>query len=205
MEFTGAYFYKCDAFNSFVRWKVGSESFIIVNATGETLDLDKMENVKSYASINGPPCAWTYVYASGAGHAMLHATLTKEYQHLDHPFHGTIVLKASSRLGAYLPLILQQAGDGNQFGGYWINTTQAKAHSQLENLDDLFLVPGTHLDVILVGGPEQWDKGVEFIENVDILYEHASLKDGIRVHNVSTDDGRLYRVSCQTLGTYVSL
>lgn len=205
MEFTGAYFYRCDAFSSFVRWKAGSESFIIVNATGETPVLDKLESVEPYASVYGPPCAWTYVYASSAGRAMLHATLTKEYQHHDHPFHGPIVLQASSRIGAYLPLVLRQAGDGNQFGGYWINTAQAEAHSQFENLDDLFLVPGTHLDVMLVGGPEWWDKSVDFNETVDILDEHARLKDGVLVHEVSSSYGSLYRVLCQILGTYVSL
>ncbi|CBI34863.3 unnamed protein product, partial [Vitis vinifera] len=198
----GAYFYRCDAFSSFVRWKAGSESFIIVNATGETPVLDKLESVEPYASVYGPPCAWTYVYASSAGRAMLHATLTKEYQHHDHPFHGPIVLQASSRIGAYLPLVLRQAGDGNQFGGYWINTAQAEAHSQFENLDDLFLVPGTHLDVMLVGGPEWWDKSVDFNETVDILDEHARLKDGVLVHEVSSSYGSLYRVLCQILGTY---
>ena len=205
LESTGAYFYKCDAFSSFVRWKAGSESFIIVNTTGETPVLDELQSVEPYASVYAPPCSWTYVHASDAGRSMLHATLTKEYHHLDHPFHGPIILKASSRIGAYLPLILCQAGDGNQFGGYWINTAQAEAHSQFEIVDDLFLAPGTHLDVMLVGGPEPWDKGVDFIEPVDILDKHARPNDGILVQKVSSSYGSLYQVLCQMLGTHVSL
>lgn len=144
------------------------------------------------------------MHATDAGQSLLHATLTKEYQNLDHPFHGPIILKASSRIGAYLPLSLRQAGDGNQYGGYWMNTAQAEAHSQFENLDDLFLAPGTHLDVMLVGGPELWDKGGDFIKTVDILDEHSRPKKGVDVHEVSSSYQSLYRVLCQKLGTYVS-
>ena len=31
----GAFFYRCDAFNSWIKWKAGSESFVIVNASQE--------------------------------------------------------------------------------------------------------------------------------------------------------------------------
>ncbi|KAK9272744.1 hypothetical protein L1049_003121 [Liquidambar formosana] len=199
----GAYFCRCDAFSSLIRWKAGSESFIIVNATGEKSVLDKLENVELNASVYGPPCAWTYVYASASGRAMLHATLSKDYHHFDHLLHGPVVLKASSRIAAYPPLILRQAGDGNQFGGYWFDFARAEAPNQLENLDDLYLAPGTHLDVMLVGGPEPWDKNVGFPKTVEILdEEHAHIKHGVLVHQLSRSNGGLYRVLCQTLGTF---
>ncbi|XP_059670096.1 nuclear pore complex protein GP210 isoform X2 [Cornus florida] len=190
----GAHFYRCDAFSSSIRWKVGSESFTIVNATGESFVLDNLYE---------PPCAWTYVYASHSGRTMLYASLSKEYQHVDHSFVGPIVLKASSRIAAYSPLIVHQASDGNQFGGYWFDMVQAEAHNQLVNLDDLNLVPGTQLDVMLRGGPERWDQGVDFIDTREILgEENTHLKDGVVVHQISTSYGSPYRILCQTLGIF---
>lgn len=137
---------------------------------------------------------------------MLHATLTKESQHYDHSFHGPIVLKASSRIAAYPPLIVQQAGDGSQFGGYWFNQGQTDTNNQLENLSQLYLVPGTRIDVLLIGGPEQWDEGAKFIETFEILDDkHVQTKDDIDVPIVSGSKGSLYGILCQTVGTFVSL
>ena len=205
MSTAGAYFYKCDAFSSFIKWKAGSESFIIVNATGEKPVLDMLENVELHASLNGPPCSWTNIYASGPGRAMLRATLSKDYHLVDNSLHGPIVLKASSRIAAYPPLIICQSGDGSQFGGYWFDLAQAEAHNLLENLDKLYLVPGTHLDIMLLGGPEKWDKGVDFIETVDILDEgHGPIQNGVLVNQVSGNNRSVYRVSCQMLGNFVS-
>ncbi|KAH7510680.1 hypothetical protein FEM48_ZijujUnG0099600 [Ziziphus jujuba var. spinosa] len=195
----GAYFYRCDAFSSFVKWKVGSESFIVVNATGKMPVLDMLGN----AEFHGPPCSWTYVYASRSDRAMLHATFSKEYGHFDSSFDGPILLKASSHIAAYPPLIVQQAGDGNQFGGYWFDMDQAEADNKVENLEKLYLVPGTYLDVLLLGGPQRWDKGVEFNEKVDIVEdEHAHIKDGFHVHQLSGGYRSLYRVLCQTPGNF---
>ncbi|KAL7256965.1 hypothetical protein ACSBR1_010830 [Camellia fascicularis] len=188
----GAYFYRCDAFSSSVKWKTGSESFTIVNVTGESFVVDMLY---------GPPCAWTYVYASSSGHTMLHATLSKEYQHFDHSFSGPVILKASLRIAAYPPLLVHQVGDGNQFGGYWFDLAQAEANNQLGNLEDLYLVPGTHLDVMLRGGPDWWGQGVEFIQTVETLVEHTLFKDGVVVHQISTSFSSPYRISCQKLGT----
>lgn len=205
MSTAGAYFYRCDAFRSFIKWKAGRESFIIVNVTGEKPVLGMLENVGHIASLSGPPCSWTYVYASGPGRAMLHATLSKDYHHVDNSLHGPIVLKASSRIAAYPPLIACQARDGSQFGGYWFDLAQAEADNLLENLDKLYLVPGTHLDIVLLGGPEQWGKGVDFIETVEILDEgHNHIKNGDLVHQVSGKNRSVYRVLCQTLGNFVS-
>ncbi|XP_028091019.1 nuclear pore complex protein GP210 isoform X1 [Camellia sinensis] len=189
----GAYFYRCDAFSSSVKWKTGSESFTIVNVTGESFVVDMLY---------GPPCAWTYVYASSSGHTMLHATLSKEYQHFDHSFSGPVILKASLRIAAYPSLLVHQVGDGNQFGGYWFDLAQAEANNQLGNLEDLYLVPGTHLDVMLRGGPDLWGQGVKFIQTVETLVEHTLFKDGVVVHQISTSFSSPYRISCQKLGTF---
>ncbi|KAF8399768.1 hypothetical protein HHK36_015638 [Tetracentron sinense] len=200
-EITGAYFYRCDAFSSFIRWKTGSESFKIVNSTGEESLLDKLPNNEGFKSVYSRPCAWTYIYASSAGRTMLHATLSKELKSFDNPLDGPIILKASSHIAAFPPLVVHQAGHGNQFGGYWVDLAQAEA--QLTNLDELYLVPGTQLDVILLGGPERWGQGVEFFETVEIIdEENIPLKDGVLVHQASASNEGLYRVICQTLGNF---
>ncbi|XP_062106942.1 nuclear pore complex protein GP210 isoform X1 [Humulus lupulus] len=199
----GAYFYRCDAFNSFIKWKAGSEFFIVGNTTKETPPLDVLGNADLFTAFHGPPCSWKSIYASRAGRDLLHASFSKEYDHFDSSFHGPIVLKASSRIAAYPPLIIHQAGDGNQFGGYWFDLDQAEAGNKMESLDKLFLAPKTYLDVILVGGPEQWDKNINSIERVDILNKEYDRGDvGVHVHKLSGDYRSLYRVSCQVSGRF---
>ncbi|KAI6671315.1 hypothetical protein NL676_006200 [Syzygium grande] len=201
---TGSHFYKCDAFDSFIKWKAVSESFIIVNETGETTKVQNIiddDDVK--AMVNGPPCSWTYVYAAGSGQTMLHAALLKEYHHFDPFSHGITALKASSRIAAFPPLVLHQIGDGNQFGGYWFDFAQVEADGHLESLDKIYLVPGTYVDVMLLGGPERWDGDVDFIETVECLdKEPANLKDQNLVRQLPSSYRSLYRVSCQLLGTF---
>ncbi|KAF7130117.1 hypothetical protein RHSIM_Rhsim10G0015700 [Rhododendron simsii] len=191
----GAYFHKCDAFSSSIKWKAGSESFAIVNVTGEPFVFDMLA---------GPPCSWTYVYASSSGRTLLQATLSKDYQLFDHSYSGPIILKASSRIAAYRPLILHQASDGNQFGGYWFDLAQAETNNELENLDELYLAPDTSLDVMLRGGPEPWGHGVDFIDTVETLDDEDTLrKDGvINVNQISSSYVNSYRISCQKLGTF---
>lgn len=202
LSFAGAYFYRCDAFRPLINWKAGNETFTIVNVTGITPFLDRHETVKHHASI-GSPCSWISVYASGSGRTMLQATLLKEYQHFDHSYVPT-VLKASMRIAAYLPLNVQQAGDGSQFGGYWFKLGQAENKMKQQNLNKLYLVPGTHMDILLVGGPERWDEAVEFIETFE-MSDESQARDGIDVHLLSGSNGRLYGLSCQKLGNYVRL
>ncbi|XAR51910.1 hypothetical protein NMG60_11006706 [Bertholletia excelsa] len=190
----GAYFQRCDAFRSSIKWKTGSESFAIVNGTGRSLVLDMLY---------GPPCAWTYVHASSAGCTMLHATLSKEYQQFDQLFGASITLKASYLIAAYPPLVVLQAGDGNQFGGYWFDLAQAEANNLLDTLDELYLVPGTYLDVMLDGGPEEWGQGVEFTETMETLDEKRCLpKNGIVAHQLSVNRTSSHRISCQELGSF---
>ncbi|KAM7268816.1 hypothetical protein ACFE04_010982 [Oxalis oulophora] len=189
----GEYFYKCNAFNSFIKWKTGSESFVVLNSSKGPLDNEV--NFELHSSVSGPPCSWTYVYASSPGQTMLHATLSKEYQPFDHT-HGPIALKATSRIAAFPPLILHQVGNGNQFGGYQFDSGLAEAN--IENLDKLYLAPGTHMDVMLFGGPEPWEKGVDFIETVKIL---DGENDDVDVRKIYDSSRNSYRISCKALRT----
>ena len=196
----GAFFYRCSAFNSLIKWKAGSESFVIVNSTQELSYLET--NTQLQSSADCFTCSWTYIYASNPGQAVIQAILSKEYNEYSH---GPVVLKASLRVAAYLPLIVRQAGDGNQFGGYWLDLAQAESSKQSHRLEELYLVPGTSLDILLVGGPERWDKRVDFNETVEVLDEENSLaEDGVLVHPVSGSYRSLYGLLCQTLGTFVS-
>lgn len=200
----GAHFYRCDAFNSSIRWTAGSESFVVVNTTGEMPDFSMPQNDEILTSLHGPPCSWTYLYASRSGRAMLHVAFSKEYDHFDNSFHGPLVLKASSRIAAYQPLAVHQAGDGNQYGGYWFDVGQAEADDKVYKLEKLYLVPGTSLDIFLLGGPEQWDKGVDFIENVEAVdEEYGHIRDEVHLHRLSGGNKSLYRVSCPIAGNFV--
>ncbi|XP_068664790.1 nuclear pore complex protein GP210 isoform X3 [Aristolochia californica] len=195
----GHYFFRCDAFSSLIRWQVlaGSESFRIVNTTGEPSEYDALTKVVHLTSFM-PPCAWTHLYALNTGRATLHASLTKELQTSDPSFGGPIILKATCLIAAYPPLVAKQAGHGNEFGGYWIDLEMAQTL-----IDKLYLVPGTELDIVLLGGPEPWDHGVEFFESVDAFTEDDKpLKDGPLINQASTGNLRLFRISCHTIRNY---
>ncbi|KAL6506124.1 hypothetical protein OROHE_022653 [Orobanche hederae] len=195
----GAFFYRCDAFNSLIKWNAGSESFVVVNASQELSYLETVPNSQVHPSDDGFSCSWTHIYASNTGQAIIHAILSQEYHQFSH---GPVILKASLRIAAYLPFIVRQAGDGNHFGGYWLDLAQAENNKQLHGLEELDLVPRTNLDLLLVGGPEPWNKHVDFIETVDVLGGENALTDGVLVHRISDNHRTLYRVLCQRLGTF---
>ncbi|CAN0904175.1 Nuclear pore complex protein GP210 [Linum grandiflorum] len=193
----GAYFYRCDAFHSFVNWRTGSDSFVVLNATEQFLAVEELAD-SAHRDVTGPPCSWTNIYASDSGQTLLQAILSKEYHSFDNHYHGPLVLNASSRIAAYPPLILGQLGDGNQYGGY-----SFKEIDDVENLEKLNLVPGTSLDVILLGGPKQWDNGVEFIETVEVLDDkNVKDKDGLDVRQLTGSYTSTYRILCSDHGTY---
>ncbi|KAF9590251.1 hypothetical protein IFM89_032029 [Coptis chinensis] len=195
----GSYFYSCDSFSSMVRWTCGSESFRISNTTGQGSSLIKQPDADDFKSSYSPPCAWTNLYAFSAGRALLHATLQKELLSSGYPSDGPSVLKASKLIGAYNPLLVQQIGNGNHFGGYSIDFPREEAGI---DLNELYLVPGTKLDIALVGGPELWDLAVKFVETVDIFEEGMLHKDGLLVDRESSIKGGLYRLSCITVGNF---
>lgn len=200
--YNGDHYFRCDAFSSAIRWNTESDSFRTVYTERESFPLDKQEVPDMYVSLYGPPCAWARIYASGAGRTMLHASLKKYNHSPDLSLSGSIDLKASTLISAYLPLFVHQAGDGNQYGGYWFNMSYAEANKQLENLKILNLVPGTHMDVILSGGPDQWGGSVEFTEIVEILPQEHTNHKAILVHNITTNYGSSYRISCQNWGKF---
>ncbi|CAB4275364.1 unnamed protein product [Prunus armeniaca] len=116
---------------------------------------------------------------------------------------GPIVLKASSLIVAYSPLSIRQGGDGKHFSGYFFDLALAETDKQLVKLDKIYLVPGMHLDDVLLGGPEKWNNGVDFAETMEILNEqHGHIDNGASVEMLSESYKSLYRVSCQMQGTY---
>lgn len=198
----GDLFYKCDAFTPSIKWKTGNDAFIVVDA-GETFIPEKQESLPIGSEKYVPACAWTYVYAANSGQTMLHATLSKEFQQYDHSTSGSVVLQATSRIAAFVPLILHPASDGNQFGGYWFNLVQAEADNRLENMEHLYLTPGTSFEVMLRGGPTRWDQGVEYVESVESLDEHnLRVQDGAIVNQEFTSYGSTYRIKCQDFGIF---
>ncbi|CAM8898328.1 unnamed protein product [Rhodiola kirilowii] len=195
----GSYFYRCDAFSSAVKWNAGSDTFIVVNGSNDKTSADILYKEMVNSSSYGPPCAWISLYAHDPGHVMLYASISREF---DHPLHGSVILKASKRLAAYPPLIVAQASDGNQYGGYWFNVSLRESQKQAYNVENLFLVPDSQLDVLLLGGPRQWDKDISFIEDVEIIGKgHVNYKDGVHVHQIP-DIAGLYRIHCRSLGNF---
>lgn len=194
---SGASFSRCDAFNSLIKWKTESDSFVIVNATAEMMMLEELRSTES-----SPPCSRAYIYTSSPGRTVLQATLAKEFHYFDKSLSESIDLKATLSIGAYLPLTIRQDSDGNHHGGYWFDKTQEETDIGVSNL---YLVPGTYVDVMLLGGPERWDDNVEFTETVTKVNEdEEDLTNGDNIHHNFDHHANMFRVSCQTLGSYVS-
>ncbi|XP_037443214.1 nuclear pore complex protein GP210-like [Triticum dicoccoides] len=195
---------RCDYFNAFIRWSLLSENqtFEVVDAS-EALTVEALEHHSSSSAQYGNPCAWISLNASAAGRATIVATFSSESDSYFETFNEPIFLKATSKVSAYYPLLVLQAGNGNQFGGYWVDLS--RLHSGIQNMGnnspmELYLVPGSTMDVFLFGGPEQWDKVVDFVETVDVV---GALENYIigstAVQKISSG---LYRVSCQSKGIF---
>ncbi|XP_072999237.1 nuclear pore complex protein GP210 [Typha latifolia] len=204
----GTYFRRCDAFNSFVRWKVLSEnkSFKIVDTSEKVWPSDVFKLSEGFQELFSYPCAWTRLNATNAGRATLAATLSYETQSYFESFEGPTILKAASTISAYYPLMVYQAGKGDQFGGYWVDLS--RIHTRIPNfggprLYELYLVPGSAMDVLLFGGPEQWDQRVEYVETVDVIGESEKpVTDNVIVQQASSGDVQIYQVSCRTRGKF---
>lgn len=194
---SGASFSRCDAFNSLIKWKTASDSFVIANATSEMMVLEEPSSIGSSSA-----CSRAYIYTSSPGRTVLQATLAKEFHYFDKSLSESIDLKASLSIGAYLPLSVRQDSDGNHHGGYWFDKTKEEADF---GVSKLYLVPGTYVDVMLLGGPERWDENVEFTETVKKLNEDDEhLIRGVNVHHEFERHNNMYRISCHKLGSYVS-
>ncbi|KAL6601453.1 hypothetical protein ACP70R_044673 [Stipagrostis hirtigluma subsp. patula] len=179
-----------------------NESFQILN----TAEASSIEDIKHNADSWGQsdnPCAWISLTASSAGQATIVATFSFDSDSKFEAFSEPISLKATSKISAYYPLVVLQGGNGNRFGGYWFDLS--RIHSRIENLDnnslkELYLVPGSTMDVFLFGGPERWDHVVDFVETVDVIDESKNRISGSTA--VQKLSGGLYRVSCQSKVSY---
>ncbi|XP_020089259.1 nuclear pore complex protein GP210 isoform X4 [Ananas comosus] len=202
----GSFYSRCDAFYSFVRWKVLSEneSFKIINMTGKLSTFNAVQSAKGVQTSHAYPCAWTYLNATCAGRATIAATLSFESQSSFEPFDKPIILKASSTISAYYPLLVFQAETGDKIGGYWVDLTRLQTGLQdldSTGLDELYLVPGSSMDILLLGGPERWGQKVEYVETVDVLDEPGgSITSSVVVQSSPSAKESLYRVSCQLRG-----
>lgn len=155
------------------------------------------------STLYGYPCAFTSIYASNAGRAVLHASLSFESTSFD----GPVILKATISIAAYHPLVVYQAGNGNQHGGYWVDLSRIDVGFPdflSAGLDELYLVPGSTMDLLLLGGPERWDQKVDFVENVNILAEHDLSKVPYIEQHEYSRGRKYYRVFCRTVGKFVS-
>uniref|UniRef100_A0ACD5XVX7 Uncharacterized protein n=1 Tax=Avena sativa TaxID=4498 RepID=A0ACD5XVX7_AVESA len=194
---------RCDYFNAFIRWSLLSENqtFEVVEAA-EAMSVDALKHHTAWKQY-GSPCAWISLNASAAGRATLVATVSSESESYLETFNVPIFLKATSKVSAYYPLMVLQAGNGNQFGGYWVDLSTLQ--NEIQNMGnnspkELYLVPGSTMDVFLLGGPEQWDKVVDFVETVDVVGEPKGYMTGsTAVQKISSG---LYRVSCQSKGNF---
>lgn len=193
-----------------MKWNIisGVDSFKVVNTAGVSWNSDMLPHIEGYNTLYGPPCAWTLLYASHAGRALLQATLSSMLPSYFHSFDGPFMLKATSSFSAYSPFMVHQAGDGNEFGGYWVDLTKSHTSfidSNYSGMDRLYLVPGSGMDILLLGGPEPWDESVEYIDSVEIHGDQDhSMSDGLLLEQISSSSGRLYRVVCLALGSFVS-
>jgi nuclear pore complex protein Nup210 len=205
--FAGLSYSRCDYFNAFIRWSLLSENqtFEFVDTT-EALGAEAFKHHTGSWTQYGNPCAWISLNAAAAGRATVVATFSSESESYLETFNVPILLKATSKVSAYYPLLALQAGNGNQFGGYWVDLSRLQ--SEIQNVGDnspkeLYLVPGSTMNVFLYGGPEPWDKVVDFVETVDVVGEPKSYITGsTAVQKISSG---LYQVSCQSEGSFVSI
>ncbi|KAF8692700.1 hypothetical protein HU200_039534 [Digitaria exilis] len=199
----GHSFSRCDKFNAFIRWSLLSDtdSFHILS-TAEAWSVEDIKHSAGSWGKNGNPCAWVSLNASATGRSTLVATFTVDSDSNIETL-GPISLKAASKISAYYPLMVLQGGNGNQFGGYWFDLSGI--HSRVENMDnniskELYLVPGSAMDVFLFGGPEQWDKVVDFVETVDVIGELENhITSSVAVQKLSSG---IYRVTCPSKVNY---
>jgi nuclear pore complex protein Nup210 len=202
----GHSFSQCNHFNALIRWSLISEdeSFHILN-TAEASSIEDIKHNSGHWGQNGNPCAWISLSASSAGRSTIVATFAVDSDSDIETFGGPISLEATSKISAYYPLVVLQGGNGNQFGGYWFDLSGI--HSRIKNMDnnspkELYLVPGSTMDVFLFGGPERWDQVVDFVETVDVIGESKNhITSSTAVQKLSSG---LYRVSCLSKVSYVS-
>ncbi|KAF3328130.1 nuclear pore complex protein GP210 [Carex littledalei] len=187
----GDHFMRCDAFSSLILWRLSSEteSFKIIE--------------KSVDEKHGSPCGWVYLHASAAGRATVAAALTYETRSYSKSSDGPTVLKAATVVSAYYPLVVYQAASGSRYGGYYVNLSETEIEgwiTERKGLDELYLVPGSTMDIHLFGGPQRWSPRVEFVDTLHVLEQpDSSTTDAVVVNRLSH---QMYRISCERRGDY---
>lgn len=195
----GDHFMRCDAFSSLILWRISSEteSFKIIEKSVGPLNVDEK---------HGSPCGWVYLHASAAGRATVAAALTYETRSYSKSSDGPTVLKTATAVSAYYPLVVYQAGSGSRYGGYYVNLSETEMEgwiTERKGLDELYLVPGSTMDILLFGGPQRWSPRVEFVDTLHVLEQpDSSATDAVVVIRLSH---QMYRISCERRGDYVSI
>ena len=182
-----------------MKWRIVSESEVFL-VTNRTVDL--IANLSFHGRSEeeyGPHCSWRYLYASNSGHAVIHASLSSKTQSSDSLLDGEISLQTSAEIAAYHPLTVFQAGSGNHYGGYhW-------EFQKEESLHELYLAPGSSMDVFITGGPDRWSHAVEYIDTVEVKEENDLYSQGVLLKKTLAYDGAFYTVLCQKEGKFVSI
>lgn len=214
---TGHLYSRCDAFNSFIRWQFfgAVHTFDVLNGTSWESFLGVMDaiggtKIPNKKAPNVPVCAWTTSYASEPGKAALHAYLNGISKEFVDDIDAPVSLKISWTVASYAPLIVQQAGDGNAFGGYKFDLDSIERplvdiqSIDRESLHELFLVRGSGMRILLHGGPERWRQGVEFVESSSVVaYDgKTQVKESIVITQLTDGGGRLHWISCHSLGNF---
>ncbi|CAM6103477.1 unnamed protein product [Calypogeia fissa] len=194
----------CDSFNPLVQWDIaGAEnSFVQLNKTSEGWPLLGPEEPT--------PCAWNLLLATRAGRATVTATLSIPDSMLgsESPGPSQRLLETSWTIAAYMPMWLEQGGDGNCYGGYssrggdMLSSPDGTGGS-VKGLTELLLSLGSSMRVIVRGGPERWRHGVEFVESIMEERDGAAPLSGVGVAHLTEGAGRVYRLTCTGLGTHI--
>ncbi|XP_078433278.1 embryo defective 3012 isoform X2 [Wolffia australiana] len=191
----GSYYDQCDAFNFVVKWRVVSEikAFLVTNKTEDDSD-----------GRSGSHCSWRFFYASNPGQAVLHASFLINTQSGYHLPNGDIALETSVQIAAYPDLSATQAGNGDQYGGYhWEFPRQGVDKNYFSgNFNELFLAPGSSMDVLILGGPVQWGYGVEYIDAAEVKSVPSLHSERVVSKMAVIDHGTLYRILCQEVGNF---
>lgn len=225
--YAGLEYSRCDVFRQVVRWGVfGADGlFSVVKEVPNILHPDLQgrlgdRNADNFRSeqkelldlIHPHACAWTLISAAQPGRATVRASLYMRdlLVGVSSPEIEGSYLECSWAIAAFSPLTLELAGDGDRHGGY-SHKVAGTGHvsveqSESEWLRELILVPRSNMKVILLGGPERWRQGVEFIDTHDVITDHGSnIKDDVGVSHSQDGGNRVYNIECKMVGNYVSV
>ncbi|BBM97560.1 nuclear pore complex protein Nup210 [Marchantia polymorpha subsp. ruderalis] len=216
----GKLYSRCDSFSPLVQWDIfgGDSSFVQLNKTSQILPLlHSAPELGADTTVGGPDndqasaCAWTLLLATRSGRATITALLDirkflTEARSPEYDPHQQI-LETSWTIAAFMPLSLQQVGDGNRFGGYAVkggdyDTATDALSGPKGSLKELLLVVGSSMRIKVHGGPERWRQGVEFVESCLDEIRGLETPSGITINHLNEGSGRVYLLTCTGLGNH---